>query len=322
MQQLLRAMRQDSATADVEIVIKDNNYRDPGHLGTAEGLEDRRKTEIAKRNNGKDSVFHVWNAGNSFGAQDEAHWRYDSHRLRTKQTCFKAHKCILEAIPFFSRMLNGGFREGLASSRGMHRIELSNDMFDASIMDHLLDFLYTHELAVENGASLRPQAQSLGGGTKAPPPSAHVHHIVSANVGLNLQTVISETRLSSPQNHGHSGQERQSTEASLETPSLTLEQWGALYRAGVHLEDKTLQALSLETIQARLDPETTLDQVLNWGHQHDEIKTIMVQYLVKKRRQMFGEEQTNRLRPYLWAEYEDQVDTLVEITSLIARQPE
>ncbi|KAF9283236.1 hypothetical protein BGZ68_005475 [Mortierella alpina] len=326
MQQLLRAMRKDSATADVEIVIKDNTYNDPGEFATAEGLAGRRKADTAKGNKGKDPAHYVWKSVVSLDAQDETHWRCDNHRVRPRQTCFKAHKCVLESIPFFSRMLNGGFREGLANPRGIRRIELSNDMFDAGIMNHLLDYLYTHELAAEHGASpqenTRPRAQSLGCNTEAPAPSAEVHHVISANVGLNLQTVISETRLSNSRNHGHSVYERQSTLASVETPRLTLKQWGALYRAGVHLEDKALQAVSLETIKARLDPETTLDQVLNWGHQHEEIKTMMVQYLVKKRRHVFGEVQTNRLRPYLWAEYEDQVDTLVEITSLIARQPE
>ncbi|KAF9963576.1 hypothetical protein BGZ70_007322 [Mortierella alpina] len=326
MQQLLRAMRKDSATANVEIVIKNRNSQDPGHLGTTEGFEDRRKTETAKGGKGKDSTHHVCNTGVGFGAQDETHWRYDNHHPRPKKTCFKAHKCVLEVIPFFSRMLNGGFREGLASPRGMHKIELSDDMFDASIMDHLLDYLYTHELAVDDSASpqknTRARAQSLGGGTEAPAPSTYVHHIISANVGLNLQTVISETRLSNPRNYGYSAQERHSTQANAEAPSLTLKQWGALYKAGVHLEDKVLQAVSMETIKARLDPETTLDQVLSWGHQHEEIKTMMVQYLVKKRRHVFGEEHTNKLRPYLWAEYEDQVETLVEITSLMARQPE
>ncbi|KAF9951378.1 hypothetical protein BGZ72_007109 [Mortierella alpina] len=325
MQQLLRAMRKDSATADVEIVIKDSSYQDPGHLETAERLQGRHKTGPAKGNKGKDSAHYVWNSGVCSSAQGETYWRCDN-RLRSRKTCFKAHKCVLETIPFFSRMLNGGFREGFTSPRGVHRIELSNDMFDAGIMDYLLDYLYTHELDVELDASpqenTRPRAQSLGHGSDTPAPAARVHHIISANVGLNLQTVVSESRASSPRAYSQSAQERQSTQASVEVSKLTLRQWGALYRAAVHLEDKALQALSLETIEARLDPDTTLDQVLNWGQQHEEIKAIMVRYLVKKRRCVFGEEQTNRLRPYLWAEYEDQVDTLVEITSLIARQPE
>ncbi|KAF9556896.1 hypothetical protein EC968_007922 [Mortierella alpina] len=316
MQQLLWAMRKDSATTDVEIVIKDNSHRDPGQLGTTEGLEDRGKTETAKGNRGKDSPH------------DETHWRHDHHRLRPRQTSFLAHKCVLEITPFFSRMLNGGFREGFVNSRGMRRIELSNDMFDASIMDHLLDYLYTHELSMENGTSPQESThprthQSVVCGIETPALPAQVRHIISANVGLNLQTVISEPRHLGSHHYGHYVHEQQSRQTpNAEAPSLTLKQWGALYRAGVHLEDRTLQALSMETIKARLDPETTLDQVLSWGHQHEEIKTMMVQYLVKKRRHVFGEEQTNRLRPYLWAEYEDQVDTLVEITSLIARQPE
>ncbi|CAO3570233.1 unnamed protein product [Mortierella alpina] len=180
MQQLLRAMRKDSATANVEIIIKNRNSQDQGQLGLPEAFEDRRKTETIKGSKGKDSTHCVRNTGVGVGAQDETRWRHDNHHPKSKKTCFQAHKCVLEGIPFFSRMLNGGFREGLASSRGMHRIELSDDMFNASIMDHLLDYLYTHELAVEDSASLhentRSRDQSLRCGTEEPAPSAYVHH--------------------------------------------------------------------------------------------------------------------------------------------------
>ncbi|KAI1307896.1 hypothetical protein EDD11_004368 [Mortierella claussenii] len=170
---------------------------------------------------------------------------------------FRAHKCVLETTSFFHRMLNGEFKEAQADENGKYRIEISSDIFDAEIMDYLLDYIYTKE----------PIADGL--------------------------------------------------EAS---SSPTLKHWGAFYRAAVVLEDKELQAQMLQQIQLHLDPDSTLDQVLTWGHEHEDVKMVMLQYLVQKRREIFGDEQYNKLRPYFWAEYEEQVETLVEITSQIARQ--
>ncbi|KAG0053199.1 hypothetical protein BGZ83_001510 [Gryganskiella cystojenkinii] len=252
---------------------------------------------------------------------------------------FLAHKCILEANPFFQRMLNGGFQEGQVSKCGMYQIELGSDLFDASIMDPLLDYLYTRGPVSSDGAtklsSVRPLLSPATLQVNQQPrrlSSSRSHHVVSANVQLNMQRVVSETIKTEPPKRDFEStqsaaapsrpirQNCRSLPGLNSFSDLTLENWCALYRASVPLEDKGLQSLSLEHIEDLLDPDTTLEQVLRWGHQHEDVRAVMVDYLVKKRRDVFGDEQRNQMRPYLWSEYDHQVDTLVHITSQIANQ--
>ncbi|KAG0247804.1 hypothetical protein BG011_000893 [Mortierella polycephala] len=335
-------MRKDSTTANVEIIIRqrsDKEDKDSLHHGrqyqqqtthanddeyyVLQKRSDDSRTQEGNEKDPSSKDATVTTNDTRQGAQPLSASSSSSPSVSSRGVVFLAHKTILESTPFFARMLNGGFREGQRDEHGKHRIELTNDMFDVAIMDILLDYLYTREpissdtttttttarprhrhhtyrsaqgpdrCSKESDSVYQPEQRS---------PSSPVRHTISTNVGLNLQTIISEPR-----------------NASTGT-NLTLKHWGALYRAGTHLEDKDLQTQAIEHIQAQLDPDTALDEVLSWGHYHQEIKSVMMEYLVKKRRMVFGNEEQNRLRPYLWAEYEDQVDTLVEITSKIARQ--
>lgn len=307
-QQLLWALRKDTSTANVEIAIKDVTART---TATSKGCEEAHIASNASPFNDSTGNLHTKSQRSGINAG----------RGSRSNIVFRAHKCVLETASFFSRMLNGDFMEAQADEHGLYRIELSNDMFDAEIMDHLLDYLYTRE-PISDGcedmhlASCRREAypSNVHGSSSYEP---EVRHIISANVSLNLETIITEKTIRNPSGRYR---HRNHHQFLLQTPGLTLWHWGALYRAATHLEDKELQAQTLQQIQSHLDPETTLEQVLKWGHQHEEVKTVMLEYLIKKRREVFGSEQRNQLRPYLWAEYEEQVETLVELTSQIARQ--
>ncbi|KAG0368858.1 hypothetical protein BGZ54_000998 [Gamsiella multidivaricata] len=332
-QQLLWVLRKDSATANVEIIVRDMNP-------TSEQNEEQHRSEGVSCKARKTEVSHHTGDDKDSSARSRSYSRGGSrsvHRpggsgnnetgstvcediLQVRGVVFRAHKCILESAPFFTRMLSGVFREAQEDEDGKYRIELSNDMFNVEIMEHLLDYLYTREpISNEIAPSYAhgPHHLSPTGilSSSSASNEPQVRHIISANVGLNLETIVTETR-NPPGLYRH----RSHHQYLLPTASLTLWHWGALYRAAMHLEDKELQAHSLHQIQAHLDPESTLEQVLTWGHQHAEVKSVMLEYLIKKRREVFGDEQRSKLRPYLWAEYEEQVETLVEITSQLARQ--
>ncbi|KAF9581626.1 hypothetical protein BGW38_001298 [Lunasporangiospora selenospora] len=248
---------------------------------------------------------------------------------------FLAHKCILESSPFFERMLSGHFREGQLDRHTLrHQVELSSDMFAEEIMDVLLDYMYTREpiqdsdstpervaldrnLEVEDRSIDRPETNSAEQEQEQEQGGEDVHYYVSANVGLNLQSTMTEARCRARDSLSALPRAEEVRDGR---NALTLQQWGALYRASIHLEDTGLQMQALTKVQEKLDPETTLDQVVSWGHQHGPIKTVMMDYLVEKRRDVFGDEQRNKLRPYLWANDALQVEALVELTSQIARR--
>lgn len=101
---------------------------------------------------------------------------------------------------------------------------------------------------------------------------------------------------------------------------LNPEDWFLLYRAAIHLEDPLLHTQALDRIQAQLNVQSALERALTWGPGHPEIKRVVLKYVFDERRAIFGDDERNQLRPYLWPEIEDQVDVLVEITSKIARQ--
>ncbi|KAK3808245.1 MAG: hypothetical protein J3R72DRAFT_464499 [Linnemannia gamsii] len=192
------------------------------------------------------------------------------------------------------------------------------------------------------------------------PPVMDRHHHASANVALNLQTAISEPsplRSHHPQSYSYCQSNTYKGSNSLwsftpapgTTPSTTIQQqpppptpphiipyasrhtrsirtrlkpedWFLLYRAAIHMEDPTLQAQALDKIQAQLNVQSALERALTWGPGYPEIKRVVLKYVFDERRAIFGDEEQNQLRPYLWPEIEDQVDVLVEITSKIARQ--
>ncbi|KAF9302495.1 hypothetical protein BGZ74_005275, partial [Mortierella antarctica] len=93
-----------------------------------------------------------------------------------------------------------------------------------------------------------------------------------------------------------------------------------LYRVGQVLEIRELELVALQKIRGCLDIDTVMDEFMDWGYQHEAVKAIMMDFLVQKRRAVFGSEADNRLRPYLYADYDDQVDALVQLTSRIARK--
>ncbi|KAF9545365.1 hypothetical protein EC957_011012 [Mortierella hygrophila] len=304
---------------------------------------------------------------------------------------FWAHKTILESVPFFSRMLSSGwFKEGQPGPDGIFRINLSNDMFEPKIMDTLLDYIYTRE-PIQDDESMGDDDNidkiNNGGdgyynnnntnynsgnvryaedyGSMADSPTIERRHYVSANVALNLQTVVSEpspARPHHPQLNSYSQPPTTAGRSSswpftpttttghghrLDTPSaltslppptphpihpyksrhtnslrtrLKPEDWFLLYRAAIHMEDLPLQAQALYKIQAQLNVQSALERALTWGPGYPEIKRVVLKYVFDERRAIFGDEERNQLRPYLWPEIEDQVDVLVEITSKIARQ--
>ncbi|KAF8934631.1 hypothetical protein BGZ58_005592 [Dissophora ornata] len=334
-QRLLWAMRKDVATANVEIVIKDTTTTTTQSRSEKSAEGDHHGTGCKSKSSESDSQTSASTDKHSERRSrprenNQSNRRSDNDNNSNGVVVFRAHKCILESIAFFDRMLNSDFREAQADEYGQYTIQLSNEMFDAEIMDHLLDYLYTRE-----PISVEPPPPSSSPGSSSyssllhhyrhhsfepcpglgPSYDPEVRHVLSANVSLNLETIITETRYP-PGLHRH----RSHHQCLLPTTGLTLWHWGAMYRASLHLEDKELQTTTLQQIQAHLDPETTLEQVLKWGHQHEEVKAVMLEYLIKERREVFGDEQRNKLRPYLWAEFEEQVETLVEITSQIARQ--
>ncbi|KAF9915143.1 hypothetical protein BX616_006813 [Lobosporangium transversale] len=354
---LLWAMRKDTATANVEIIIKDTTTlpfsRDTNknRFSSAQSCSvDSTYQTIQKENETlseeqqqcrlnhrphTEGTSTTFNDGKVDGSPGDGVQSYQTHSRNgpshPQTAVFRAHKCILETTAFFSRMLNGNFKEAQADENGKYRVELSNDMFNLEIMDYLLDYLYTREPIVDelNSTLCKELDHYSHDAVKQDhvdysTRNSQVHHIISANVGLNLEKIITETRRSSHssglqrcqcQYHRY----RNHHQYPLSIAGLGLKRWGALYRAAAVLEDKELQAETLQQIQKHLDPESTLDHVLMWGYEHNEVKDIMFRYLNQKRREVFGDERRNKLRPYLWAEYEDQVETLVEITSQIAR---
>ncbi|OAQ24693.1 hypothetical protein K457DRAFT_23830 [Linnemannia elongata AG-77] len=87
-----------------------------------------------------------------------------------------------------------------------------------------------------------------------------------------------------------------------------------------HIGELPLQAQALDKIQAQLNVQSALERALTWGPGYPEIKRVMLKCDFDDRRVIFGDEERNQFKPYLWPEIEDQMDVLVEITSKIARQ--
>lgn len=341
-QHLLLLLRQDHTTANVELRIKkvDSTQDTVSREGSSSKIDSVQYFSALKGTVGGNVAQQEVSSRPGNLHRQQAVLTGFSETNSEKEGClngidgdsyhhqphFLAHKSILEATPFFHRMFNAGFQEGRVDPRGMYTIELSSDMFDADIMDPLLDYLYTR------GSTLRENsAESAYKPTHAQHLSFDQNcHVVNANVQLNLQSVVGECDIDElghdclrPRSPSAESCQpfSQSAPISLKSFSrLTFANWCALYRASVPLEDKDLRSLSLERVRSLLDPSNALGQVLHWGHQHEEVKAVMVDFLIKKRREVFGNERRNQLRPYLWTEQDHQTDTLVHITSRIARQ--
>ncbi|KAF9121164.1 hypothetical protein BGW39_010789 [Mortierella sp. 14UC] len=397
---LLFAMRQDTATCNVQINIKDppppltvqqaclesasglkkravsadeggavghfsgGNYNTHGHHNSS---NHDHNTSLSKAPSDK----HDMTRSNDSKLQDN---QGSNHTTEIIRATFWAHKTILESVPFFSRMLSSGrFKEGQQGSDRIYRISLSSDMFEPGIMDILLDYVYTRE-PIKDDETMGDEAESIDNNTRehyhhgskniysedyesmSDSPGMDRHPHPSANVALNLQAAASEPsppRTHQPQFHHYSQQSnytrsssswsftpKSSSSAVSQPPPptsphivpytdrhirsirrrLKAEDWFLLYRAAIHMEDPPLQAQALDKIQAQLNVQSALERALTWGPGYPEIKRVVLKYVFDERRAIFGDEDRNQLKPYLWPEIEDQVDVLVEITSKIARQ--
>lgn len=225
------------------------------------------------------------------------------HEARHMRRSLKAHKAVLDGNPYFYGMLNSGFKEShptmeqvhdkepaASNERSTFNIVLSSNLFPIAIMDSLLDYLYCQR------------------------PFPEYEYPEPTNSTLIDSTVEHVTLKSSVKLSGSS------LDANSQPFFLGLNDWGALYRVGQVLEIQELELMALEKIQSCLDVDTVMDEFMDWGYQHEAVKALMMDFLVQKRHAVFGSESDNQLRPYLHAEYEEQVDTLVQLTSRIARK--
>ncbi|KAG0337932.1 hypothetical protein BG004_007441 [Podila humilis] len=64
---------------------------------------------------------------------------------------------------------------------------------------------------------------------------------------------------------------------------------------------------------------TVMDEFMEWGYRHETIKALMMDFLIRQRHRVFGIEEENQLRPYLCADHEEQLETLVQLTSRISK---
>ncbi|KAG0200548.1 hypothetical protein BGX33_010922 [Mortierella sp. NVP41] len=374
-QDLLFAMRHDTATCNVQITIKDHlpfpsasaspqecyetelglgkqRGHGHGHSGTHPIGGDYNQEQFNTSTATNDKYDNIKNTTTHASKLHDS----SNYMVETIRATFWAHKTILESVPFFSRMLSGRFKEGQQGADGMHRISLSSDMFDPKIMGPLLDYIYTREPIQDDGAiddndgnGINPYSWEDYGSLNEAPTMGR-RHVESANVALNLQTIVAEPspRHRPPNPTPYSQPPTVMTTAALPASSwlptpasssssynvplaeqqrtpcarkkLKPEDWFLLYRAAIHLEDAALQVQALEKIQAQLSVQSALEKALTWGPGYPEIKRVVLSYVFNERRAIFGDEERNQLRPYLWPEIEDQVDVLVEITSKIARQ--
>ncbi|KAG0079209.1 hypothetical protein BGZ92_001150, partial [Podila epicladia] len=333
-EKILMALRQDTNSADISILISEDKHtmdpsldadEDGGHAHGRDGGMDKETAEV-----GSKVIFAASNTGSALsqGYIVKSSARHDSdvqqqeaspeersiiekrprfvtrrRKARRLERSLKAHKVVLDANPYFYRMLNCGFKESqptrehaddtaaaTSNSHSTFEIVLSSELFPIAIMDCLLDYLYCLKPFPECDCP-EPTSPTLSEST--------VEHVT-------LQTPI---RLS---------------ESSYDPQSqpffLGLHEWGALYKIGQVLEIQELELMALQKIRSCLDVDTVMDEFMDWGYQHEAVKAIMMDFLVQKSRAVFGSEAHNQLRPYLYADYNDQVDTLVQLTSRIARK--
>ncbi|KAF9931420.1 hypothetical protein FBU30_010257 [Linnemannia zychae] len=241
---LLFAMRQDTATCNVQINIKDQLLSPTveqvslettsgfdKQIGNKKGSLDQNHSVCYLQPNISPSVEPSNSSSNSTHERCNIKPAYmpkccdnksDIVPTEITRATFWAHKIVLESIPFFSRMLSyGRFKEGLPGPDGIYRINLSSDMFEPRIMDTLLDYIYTREPIQDGDESLAGDYDSINKIDN----NAHHHQRDymnsnhkegidshsdqvkkedsdqhrSANVGLNLETVITKSLM--PRTH-------------------------------------------------------------------------------------------------------------------------
>ncbi|KAF9213940.1 hypothetical protein BGZ59_004604, partial [Podila verticillata] len=225
------------------------------------------------------------------------------HEARHMRHSLKAHKAVLDGNPYFYRMLNSGFKESqptmeqaddkepaASSKRSTFNIVLSSNLFPIAIMDFLLDYLYCRR------------------------PFPEYEYPEPTNSTL-IDSTVEQVTLKRPVMLS-----RSSSDANSQPFFLGLNDWGALYRVGLVLEIQELELMALEKIRSCLDVDTVMDEFMDWGYRHEAVKALMMDFLVQKRHVVFGSESDNQLRSYLHAEYDEQVDTLVQLTSRIAKK--
>ena len=333
-EKILMALRQDTNSTDVTILIKedelvtdarldaseDGKYAQGRDGSTAEKIVDESPRTPAAIGNTNLASLQV--DAIKFGARQNSETRHQAasleegraiekktrfiarrHEARRVGCSLKAHKAVLDGNPYFYRMLNSGFKESqptmehadhkepaAPNRRSMFNIVLSSNVFPIAIMDSLLDYLYCRRPFPEH-EDPEPTNPTL--------------------IDLAVEHVI----LKSPVNLSGS-----SHDSNSQRFFLGLNEWGILYRVGQVLEIQELELMALEKIRSCLDVDTVMDEFMDWGYRHEAVKAIMMDFLVQKRRAVFGSESDNQLRPYLYADYDEQVDTLVQLTSRIARK--
>ncbi|KAF9427577.1 hypothetical protein BGZ94_004636 [Podila epigama] len=226
-------------------------------------------------------------------------------------------------------------------------IALSDSLFPAKTMGYLLDYLYCQKPFPEDDyaskRSCRNETSTLGlsssssSRNRAADGTLIEHVVLRGSQGSSLvhqvpeagQTVSAPSSASSitpssllllyeptaaavPLNH--------SPPQPLDHLVIGLNEWGSLYRASQILELPELEAMALQRVRNCLDEDTAMDEFMDWGYRHEAVKAIMMDFLVQRCRAVFGSDADNQLRPYLYADYEDQVESLVQLTSRIARK--
>lgn len=328
------ALRQDTNSTDVSILISEGKLTtDPnldvngggkyvqrrdggtavemtgvGSQGTPAGIDntgsDRFQSDTIRSSARQSSEVQQQEASLEEGSIIEKRMRFVTRRreVRHVKRSLKAHKAVLDLNPYFYRMLNCGFKESqptmehtddtltASNSRSTFNIVLSNDLFPTAIMDCLLDYLYC----------LKPFP---------------VFEYQEPASPTSIESTVEHVTLQSPAKLSESSHDPHSQRFS-----FGLNEWGALYRVGQVLEILELELMALQNIRNCLDVDTVMDEFMNWGYRHEAVKAIMMDFLVQKRCAVFGSEGDNQLRPYLYADYDDQVDTLVQLTSRIARK--
>ncbi|KAG0032940.1 hypothetical protein BGZ82_006320, partial [Podila clonocystis] len=324
-EKVLMALRQDTNSTDVSILIsEDKRTIDPSldvdedgeHVqgrdgGTVEEAPEVGSQEISAvgntgaalpqqntfKSNARQSSEVQQDASTKEGSVIEKRLRFITRRREARRIdrSLKAHKVVLDANPYFYRMLNCGFKESqpttdhaddTSNSRSTFNIVLSSKLFPVAIMDSLLDYMYC----------LKPFPEY-----DYPEPTSPTL----------VEPTVEQVTLQSSVESSHDPRSQPFV--------LGLNEWGALYRVGQVLEIQELELMALQRIRTFLDVDTVMHEFMDWGYRHEAVKAIMMDFLVRKRRAIFGSEADNHLRPYLYADYDDQVDTLVQLTSRIAR---
>ncbi|KAF9969100.1 hypothetical protein BGZ73_008698 [Actinomortierella ambigua] len=92
--------------------------------------------------------------------------------------------------------------------------------------------------------------------------------------------------------------------------------WDDLYGAAHFMQNEHLQLIALSQLQ--LDQRTTLARAMNRGCMFQEVEQAMHDYLLREKRPIFGNPQTNQLKPYFLVDSPFQMAFLLSLTSSMA----